>query len=51
VYTHGTVGGSATFDRDTVGRWPLPAGAYSVYLLRDDSYVRLASGDFTIRAG
>jgi hypothetical protein len=43
------VEGSAVFDRDSVGAWPLPPGEYSVYLLRDDSYVRLATGDFTIR--
>jgi hypothetical protein len=50
VHTRGTVGGSATFDRDTVGSWPLPPGEYSVYLLRDDSYRVLARGDFTVRA-
>jgi hypothetical protein len=49
VHTRGTVEGSAVFDRDSVGAWPLPPGEYSVYLLRDDSYVPLASGDFTIR--
>ncbi len=49
VYTGGTVEGSAVFDRDTVGAWPLEPGEYSVYLLRDDSYVSLARGDFTVR--
>jgi hypothetical protein len=49
VYTHAMVEGSAGFDRDSVGAWPLPPGEYSVYLLRDDSYVELARGDFTIR--
>ena len=49
VYTGGTVEGSATFDRDTVGAWPLRPGEYSVYLLRDDSYVRIGAGAFTVR--
>jgi len=49
VYTGGTVEGSAVLDRDTVGAWPLQHGEYSVYLLRDDSYVSLARGDFTVR--
>lgn len=49
VHTFGTVEGSAVFDRDTVGAWPLPPGEYTVYLLRDDSYVALAGGDFTVR--
>jgi hypothetical protein len=49
AHTHGLVEGSEVFDRDAVGSWPLPPGEYSVYLLRDDSYVELARGDFTIR--
>jgi hypothetical protein len=49
VYTGGTIEGSATFDRDTVGAWPLKPGEYSFYLLRDDSYVDLARTDFTVR--
>ena len=49
VYTGGTVEGSATFDRDAVGAWPLRPGQYSVYLLQDDSYVKIAEGDFTVR--
>ncbi len=49
VYTGGTVQGSTTFDRDTVGPWPLEPGKYSFYLLRDDSYVDLARTDFTVR--
>jgi hypothetical protein len=50
VHTRGTVEGSAVFDRDSVGAWPLSPGEYSVYLLRDDSYRVLARGDFTVRA-
>lgn len=49
VYTGGTVDGSATFDRDTVGAWPLRPGEYSVYLLQDDSYVTIGAGELTVR--
>ncbi len=48
VYTGGTVEGSAILDADSPGAWPLQPGAYTVYLLRDDSYVALARGDFRI---
>ena len=49
VYTNATVDGSATIDIKAQGKWPLVPGAYSVYLMQDDSYVKLAGGDFTIR--
>jgi hypothetical protein len=49
VYTGGTVEGATTFDRDSVGRWPLTPGRYTVYLLQDDSYVAIGAGDFTVR--
>ena len=48
VYTGGTVEGSAVFDAESPGPWPLRAGAYTVYLLRDDSYVALAGANFRI---
>jgi endonuclease/exonuclease/phosphatase (EEP) superfamily protein YafD len=48
-YTEAAVEGSATFDDDAHGPWPLKPGAYSVYLLQDDSYKLLAGGDFTVR--
>ena len=48
AYTGGSVEGSAMFDADAPGAWPLKPGAYTVYLLRDDSYVALASGDFRV---
>jgi endonuclease/exonuclease/phosphatase family metal-dependent hydrolase len=48
-YTNAAVDGSATFDEDAHGPWPLKPGDYSVYLLRDDSYKMLAGGDFTVR--
>jgi hypothetical protein len=49
VHTGGTVAGSAVLDRDSPGAWPLRPGSYTVYLMRDDSYVALAGGDFTVR--
>jgi hypothetical protein len=49
VYTKATIDGSATIDVTAHGKWPLEAGAYSVYLMQDDDYVKLAGGDFTIR--
>jgi endonuclease/exonuclease/phosphatase family metal-dependent hydrolase len=48
-YTEAAVDGSATFDDDAHGPWPLKPGDYSVYLLQDDSYKLLAGGDFTVR--
>lgn len=48
VRTGGTVEGSAVIDDDVPGAWPLEAGAYTAYLLRDDSYVALAGGDFRV---
>jgi hypothetical protein len=35
-------------DDSANGRFPLKAGDYSVYLLRDDGYVKIAGADFTI---
>ncbi len=49
TYTDVAVEGSATFDDDAHGPWPLKPGDYSVYLLEDDSYKLLAGGDFTVR--
>jgi Endonuclease/Exonuclease/phosphatase family len=51
LYTGSTIDGSATFDRDANGAWPLPRGDYSVFLLEDDSYRAVASGTFSIVAG
>jgi hypothetical protein len=48
-YTGATVDGSAVFDERAEGRWPLPPGRYSVYLLEDDGYRVLAGGNFVIR--
>ncbi|MEO8328877.1 MAG: endonuclease/exonuclease/phosphatase family protein [Candidatus Nanopelagicales bacterium] len=48
LYTDATVEGEATFDGTPAHQWPLPAGQYSVYLLLDDSYVKIADGNFTV---
>lgn len=48
VYTDASIAGSVVLDRAAYGAWPLPAGKYSVYLLRDDSYRLVARADFTI---
>ncbi|MCI0635659.1 MAG: hypothetical protein L0206_17345 [Actinobacteria bacterium] len=48
AYTGGTVEGSSVFDAEAPGAWPLEPGAYTVFLLRDDSYVALAGGDFRV---
>lgn len=48
AYTGSSVAGGLTLGDAANGRFPLPAGEYNVYLLRDDSYVLLAASDFTI---
>lgn len=48
AYTGSTVAGSALIDEAAHGPWPLEAGEYSVYLLRDDGYQLVAEADFTI---
>ncbi len=48
LYTGSTVEGQAVLDRYANGSFPLPAGRYSVYLLRDDGYALMASSDLTI---
>jgi hypothetical protein len=50
AYTGATISGSETLDReDSGGPWPLPPGEYSVYLLIDDSYEKVAGTDFDVR--
>ncbi len=49
TYTHSTVDGKVWLGADSTGPWPLPAGNYSVYLLRDDLYVKLAGANFRVR--
>jgi hypothetical protein len=49
VYTGATVEGSTVFDDDAHGPWPLEPGQYSVYLLQDDGYDKLAGGVFSVR--
>ena len=47
-YTQASVEGRLTFDKDAHGPWPLKPGKYSVYLLEDDGYHKLAGGNFTV---
>ena len=48
TYTGSTVAGSTLVDESVHGPWPLNAGKYSVYLLRDDGYRKEAGADFAI---
>jgi hypothetical protein len=47
-YTQASVEGSFTFTDEKHG-FPLDPGQYSVYLLQDDSYNKLAAGHFTVK--
>ncbi|MGZ4148541.1 MAG: endonuclease/exonuclease/phosphatase family protein [Actinomycetota bacterium] len=47
-YTGATVVGAATLDDSAPGTWPLKPGKYSVYYLRNDSYVKIGSTDFVV---
>ena len=49
IYTRAAVAGRFALGRGANGPWPLRPGRYTVYLLRDDLYVKLAGADFTIR--
>jgi hypothetical protein len=49
LYTGATVEGGASIGGPVAGRWPLEPGKYSVYLMEDDNYVKLAGADFTVR--
>jgi hypothetical protein len=48
LYTDATVEGSTVLDKAAHGPWPLKPGKYSVYLLIDDSYEKVAGGNFTV---
>jgi hypothetical protein len=48
LYTDATVEGSIVLDKAAHGPWPLKPGKYSVYLLVDDSYAKIAGGDFAV---
>ena len=48
TYTGSTIAGSTPIDENVHGPWPLDAGKYSVYLLRDDGYRLEARADFTV---
>ena len=48
-HTRATVAGSARLDGTAEGEgWPLPPGAYRVFLFEDDAYTPLASTTFTV---
>jgi hypothetical protein len=49
IYTGSAIDGRITLDQHAHGTWPLPAGNYTVYLLRDDLYVEIARADFRVR--
>ena len=48
IYTGASVQGGGVVDASAEGSWPLEPGKYTVMLLRDDDYVKLATADFTI---
>src|SRR5438093_6198495 len=48
TYTGSTIAGSTLIDENVHGPWPLDAGKYSVYLLRDDGYRLEARADFNV---
>jgi endonuclease/exonuclease/phosphatase family metal-dependent hydrolase len=48
TYTGSSIEGTVAFDETAHGPWPLPAGRYSVYLLQDDGYRKLAAADFEV---
>ncbi len=49
LYADATVDGRATINMAAEGPWPIKPGRYSLYLLADDSYTKLAGADFTVR--
>ncbi|HEU0193504.1 MAG TPA: endonuclease/exonuclease/phosphatase family protein [Gaiellales bacterium] len=49
IYTRSAIAGRFALGANAAGPWPLPPGRYSIYLLRDDLYVKIAGADFTIR--
>jgi endonuclease/exonuclease/phosphatase family metal-dependent hydrolase len=49
AYTDATVQGHLILNPDSHGPWPLSPGRYSVYLLIDDSYTKMAAGNFRVR--
>ena len=49
IYTHSAIAGRFQLGANAQGPWPLPPGRYSIYLLRDDLYVKIAGADFRVR--
>jgi hypothetical protein len=50
LYTGATIDGSTVLDQDANGPWPLKPGRYSVYVLVDDSYRKIAEANFRVTA-
>ena len=48
-YTHSAIDGTFSLRASAPSAVPLKPGRYSVYLLRDDLYVKIAGADFTVR--
>jgi hypothetical protein len=48
-YTHAAIDGTFTLRPSGIFAVPLTPGRYSVYLLRDDLYVKIAGANFTVR--
>lgn len=49
TYTHAAIDGRFALRPSAPGAQALAAGRYSVYLLRDDLYVKIAGADFSVR--
>jgi endonuclease/exonuclease/phosphatase family protein len=50
LYTGATIDGSTVLDQDAHGAWPLKPGEYTVYVLVDDSYRKIAGANFRVTA-
>ncbi len=48
LYTRSAVAGSATFDRTSSKRWPLPPGRYTAWLMVADVYRAIGSANFVV---
>ena len=48
-YTHSAIDGTFALRPSGIFAVPLTPGRYSVYLLRDDLYVKIAGAAFTVR--
>ena len=48
-YTHSAIDGTFSLRPSGIFAVPLTPGRYSVYLLRDDLYVKIAGANFSVR--